>query len=70
MLHFDQGPMGHVKKKPTTLAVALRDIQVLNGFRGPPSGVNPDGAGQDRTTMTMGERCDDSKQWAAWAPGL
>ena len=71
LLHFDQGPMGHSKKKPTTLAVAgLRDIQVLNELRGPPRGIAPEGPPQDRREMTMQERCNDSKQWAAWAPGL
>ena len=70
-LHFDQGPMGHSKKKPTTLAVAgLRDIQVLNELRGPPRGIAPEGPPQDRREMTMQARCNDSKQWAAWAPGL
>ena len=29
LLHFDQGPMGHVKRKPTTLAVKLCDVQAL-----------------------------------------
>ena len=38
LLHFDQGPMGHVKKKLTTLAAVHRDIQALDGVRGPPSG--------------------------------
>ena len=38
--------------------------------RGPPSGVLPDGHNPDRNGMTLQERCDDSKSWAAWAPGL
>ena len=61
---------GHTKRKPTTLAVVLRDIQALNEVRGPPSGVLPDGHNPDRNGMTLQERCDDSKSWAAWAPGL
>ena len=69
-LHFDQGPMGHTKRKPTTLAVVLRDINILDGIRGPPSGTNPEEPAQDRGQMTMKEKCDDSKTWAAWAPGL
>ena len=70
MLHFDQGPMGHTKRKPTTLAVVLRDIQVLNGVRGPPSGVQPEGQVPDRNDMTLQERCEESRSWSAWAPGL
>ena len=70
MIHFDQGPMGHIKKKPTSMAVVLRDIHALDGVRGPPSGDPPDPQGQDRANMTLKERCEDSKGWAAWAPGL
>ena len=70
MIHFDQGPMGHIKKKPTSMAVVLRDIHALDGVRGPPSGDPPDPQGQDRANMTLRERCEDSKGWAAWAPGL
>lgn len=70
MLHFDQGPMGHVKRKPTTLAVVMRDLPVLDGVRGPPSRDQDEHHGRDRQAMTLQERCDDSKGWAAWAPGL
>ena len=69
LLHFDQGPMGHVKRKPTTLAAELRDVQALDGIRGPPSGVEA-GDQQDRNRMSMQERCDNSKTWASWASGL
>ena len=65
MIHFDQGPMGHIKKKPTSMAVVLRDIHALDGVRGPPSGDPPDPQGQDRANMTLKERCEDSKGWAA-----
>ena len=68
LLHFDQGPMGHVRKKPTTLAVKLRDIHALNEIRGPPCGDEE--AALDRRGMPLRDRCDQSKQWAAWAPGL
>ena len=69
LLHFDQGPMGHIKRKPTTLAVVLKELHVLNEVRGPPSGVS-EAQHPDRRDMTMQQRCEDSKQWAAWAPGL
>ena len=70
LINFDQGPMGHIKKKPTSLAFVMRDLQVLNEVRGPPSGVQPEDPAPDRNQMTMQERCAESKQWAAWAPGL
>ena len=68
LLHFDQGPMGHIKRKPTTLAVVLKELHVLNEVRGPPSGVAPEVQHHDRRELTMQQRCDESKQWAAWAP--
>ena len=70
LLHFDQGPMGHVKRKPTSLAVVMNELHVLDGVRGPPSGDPDEQHGRDRREMTLQERCDDSKGWAAWAPGL
>ena len=50
--------------------MVLKDIQALDGVRGPPSGIPLDEPGRDRQAMTMQERCESSKQWAAWAPGL
>ena len=58
------------KENPTTLAVVLKELQVLNEVRGPPSGVAPEIQPPDRRDTTMQQRCEDSKQWAAWAPGL
>ena len=59
---FDQGPMGHVRRKPTTLASNLGIIKQLEGERGP---------GQMRGLgKTVEERVQQSKTWAAWAPGL
>lgn len=65
------GYMGHAKRKPTTLAFAgPRDLLALNEMRGPPSGVHPEDPRPDRGATTLHERCEDSKLWAAWAPGL
>ena len=70
LIHCDQGPMGHSRRKPTSLAVVLRDIHALDGVRGPSSGIQPEEQARDRQAMTMQERCNSSKQWAEWAPGL
>lgn len=73
LVHFDQGPMGHELRKPTTLAViALSELHQLQDVRG--KGVGPPVEGQQpprpRSEMEMGERIAQSKLWACWAPGL
>ena len=73
LVHFDQGPMGHECRKPTTLAViALSELHQLQDVRG--KGVGPPVEGQQpprpRSEMEMGERIAQSKLWACWAPGL
>eukprot|EP00438_Fugacium_kawagutii_P010773 Skav218289 [mRNA] locus=scaffold2035:794479:803242:+ [translate_table: standard] len=67
LIHFDQCTMGHKIKKPTTLGVVMGELQTLDGMRGNPEGGNDNTA---RSQMSMKERCAQSKQWAAWAPGL
>lgn len=57
-----------VKKKPTTLAAALRDIHALDGVRGPVEAVLV--ILKIGSSMSMKERCDNSKTWASWAPSL
>ena len=37
MLHFDQGPMGHERRKPTTLGTSMEVLLQLDGLRGEPS---------------------------------
>lgn len=66
MIHFDQGVMGHPVRKPTTMGVILPALQQLDGMRGGPQKL-PE---VDRTKMTMREKCQHSKSWASWAPGL
>eukprot|EP00438_Fugacium_kawagutii_P026545 Skav234025 [mRNA] locus=scaffold1243:187385:190006:+ [translate_table: standard] len=67
LLHFDQCTMGHQIRKPTTLGVVMDELATLDGMRGS-SEVGKDNA--DRSQMSMREKCAQSKQWAAWAPGL
>eukprot|EP00438_Fugacium_kawagutii_P006376 Skav218196 [mRNA] locus=scaffold2410:80255:80881:- [translate_table: standard] len=67
MASFDQGTMGHECRKPTTVALQLDELLVLDGMRGGPmkqyQTVN-------RKGMPIADRCAQSKQWSAWAPGL
>ena len=51
---FNQGPLGHVSDKPTTVGTNLPDLRDLQGLKG----------------ETKGPWKGDSKQLAAWAPGL
>ena len=51
---FNQGPVGHVSDKPTTMRTNLPDLRDLQGLKG----------------ETKGPWKGDSKQLAAWAPGL
>ena len=63
LVKFDQGPMGHRKRKPTTILIAnapgLVELQ----------GVEGEGQGE-LSASTLEERLAQSKGWAAWAPGL
>ena len=68
MIHFDQGQTGHKKRKPTTLALVGEELVQLDGLRcGADFVAGDDG---DRKTMTMSQRCADSRSWAEWSPGL
>ena len=61
--HFDQGPFGHVKTKPTTVGTNMEMLEQLDGVRG---------AGSDKGPMetNLEARMAASKKWAAWAPGM
>eukprot|EP00438_Fugacium_kawagutii_P026282 Skav208236 [mRNA] locus=scaffold2601:200137:204873:+ [translate_table: standard] len=67
LVSFDQGVLGHPKRKPTSLGTNVPDLQEIDGLRG--GGLCP---GRDDSVVpkTMHERCQESKSWAAWAPGL
>ena len=59
---FDQGPMGHVKPKPTSVLSNLPGIHQLHEVRGPGSGELPE--------ETLEGRMKQSRSWATWAPGF
>lgn len=60
-VQFDQGALGHSRRKPTTLLsnmVTLQGLQALTGRA--TESLEPD----------LGRRLEQTKSWAAWAPGL
>ena len=61
LISFDQGPMGHQRRKPTSIGTNLVAKQ-LEEVRGPGRSY---GLG-----TTLEQRLKDSKKWAEWAPGL
>ena len=68
LVNFDQFPMGHAKRKPTTLATNEVTMMQLNGIRGAPP--NESQLTNDYKAMPLEKRCETSKSWSAWAPGL
>ena len=63
LLTMDQGPMGHVKRKPTCLMVAnLPQMKELDGVSG-------EGRGEVEATSLTG-RLAQSRERSSWAPGL
>ena len=68
MFHFDQHPMGHKKRKPTTLATNMQELGQLDGLRGEPE--NEARSLESFRAMTLAERMQESKTWSTWAPGL
>ena len=57
---FDQGPLLHTKRKPTTIGTNMVPAAELMGCRGP---------GMEGCE-TRGKSITQSKAWAEWAPGL
>ena len=68
MLNFDQHPMGHKKRKPTTLATNVSELCQLDGLRGEPD--DEARAAEAFRAMTLAERMQESRTWSTWAPGL
>ena len=64
LFSFDQGPMGHSRKKPTTIATDAELIGWAVNLRGQGTGATNDSS--DRSKGEMSE----SQNWAEWAPGL
>eukprot|EP00913_Durusdinium_trenchii_P004009 g3713.t1 len=63
-VRFDQGRMGHSRRKPTRLGTNMPRLRELEGLRGPGHGA------EDHRGDSIQERIARSKSWAAWAPGL
>ena len=62
MAKFDQGPLGHERRKPTTVMTNVTEVLALHGRCGPGDVVG-------RSGSTEG-RIKESASWAAWAPEL
>ena len=62
MAKFDQGPLGHERRKPTTIMTNVTEVLALHGRCGPGDVVG-------RSGSTEG-RIKESASWAAWAPEL
>ena len=62
---FDQGPTGHIKRKPTTLGGNILELQDLHGMRGP--GTSREGF---KENLPIEEKIRRSKAWASWSDGL
>ena len=67
-VHMDQHPMGHKKRKPTTLATNMEELFQLNELRGEPADEAQ--ASEAFRALPLQQRMQESKTWAAWAPGL
>eukprot|EP00435_Cladocopium_sp_Y103_P053777 s587_g17.t1 len=68
LVHFDQHPMGHDKRKPTSLATNVAEMYQLSEIRGGPQ--NEAAVNDQFRALPMAERCEVTKKWASWAPGL
>ena len=61
---FDQGPMGHSRRKPTRLGTNIPRLAELQDIRGHGRG------GDTALAENLTERIKQSRDWSAWAPGL
>ena len=59
---LDQGPLGHERRKPTTLLTNQVEVMALHGVAGP--------GDQTGRSGTVEDRIKESSMWAAWAPKL
>ena len=66
-VNFDQAPMGHPRRKPTTLATTMAQLLELDELRGSPRLQEGELRHQQKS---LEARLEESKKWAAWAPGL
>ena len=61
MVNLDQGPYGHARRKPTTLLTNLPEMETLE---------NGKGGGHEELSGELQGRLRQSREWAAWAPGV
>jgi hypothetical protein len=61
---LDQGAVGHPTRKPTTLLSDIPEVAQLHGLKDdrPPQ--------HNRQKLSLEQRLEQSKSWAAWAEGL
>ena len=59
IIHFDQHPMGHKKRKPTTIATNMPELLELNGILGEPE--NEQKASEAFRSMSLQQRIQESK---------
>ena len=63
IISFDQGAMGHVRCKPTSLLINMPMIEELNGLRMQKRSSDP-------LPNAVAETIKISEGWSKWAPGL
>ena len=63
LLNFDQGRLGHVRQKPTTLATNVKSLDYLDELR-------VDHTFERKPLPDLKQRIAESSGWSAWAPGL
>ena len=63
LVTFDQGRLGHQRKKPTTVLTNLPAFEELHGLQG-------EGCDDSPLPTKLADRIRTSRSWAAWAPGL
>eukprot|EP00435_Cladocopium_sp_Y103_P012097 s4968_g3.t1 len=66
--HFDQFPFGHTKRKAICLATHDPTLGQLNDVRGGPE--NESQLSDQFRSLPVYHRCEVSRTWSAWAPGL
>ena len=65
---MDQHPMGHKKRKPTTIATNMSELFQLDGVRGEPQGEAA--VTEAFRSMPSQRRMQESKAWSCWAMEL
>ena len=66
MTTFDQGALGHAKRKPATIGHNIPHLHELHGMTGQGSETTDKWSAE----QDLEKRLEQTSQWAAWAPGL